>query len=63
MLKDEMAPMMTGALFWKEDAWAACLKVLVERPRRRTLQRLPLEALGVLYRCEASKQEGMPMAA
>jgi hypothetical protein len=63
MLKDEMAPMITGALFWKEDAWAACLKVLVERPRRRTLQRLPPEAIGVLYRCEASKQEGMPMAA
>ena len=63
MLKDEMAPMITGALFWKEDAWAACLKVLVERPRRRTLQRLPPEALGVLYRCEASKQEGMPRAA
>ena len=35
-LKDERGPMMTGALFWKEDAWAACLKVLVERPRRRT---------------------------
>ena len=41
MLKDEIAPMITGALFWKEDAWAACLKVLVERPRRRTLQQLP----------------------
>src|SRR5262245_53827689 len=36
MLKDELVPMITGALFWKEDAWAACLKVLVERPRRRT---------------------------
>jgi hypothetical protein len=63
MLKDEMAPMITGALFWKEDAWAACLQVLVERPRRRTLQQLPPEAIGVLYRCEASKQEGMPIAA
>jgi hypothetical protein len=63
MLKDEIAPLITGALFWKEDAWAACLKVLVERPRRRTLQRLPPEALDVLYRCEASKQEGMPIAA
>src|SRR3954468_17268129 len=30
MLKDELAPMITGALFWKEDAWAACLKVLME---------------------------------
>jgi Transposase DDE domain len=63
MLKDEIAPLITGALFWKEDAWAACLKVWVERPRRRTLQRLPPEALDVLYRCEASKQEGMPIAA
>ena len=35
MLKDELAPMITGALFWKEDAWAVCLKVLAERPRRR----------------------------
>ena len=63
MRKDEIGPMITGALFWKEDAWAACLKVLAERPRRRTLQRLPPEALDVFYRCEASKQEGMPIAA
>ena len=63
MLKDEIGPMITGALLWKEDAWAACLKVLVERPRRRTLQRLPPEALDVFYRCEARKQEGMPIAA
>ena len=35
MRKDERAPMSTGALFWKADAWAVGLKVLVERPRRR----------------------------
>jgi Transposase DDE domain len=63
MLKDEIVPMITGALFWKEDAWAACLKVLMERPRRRTLQRLPPEALDVFYRGAASKQEDMPIAA
>src|SRR6266568_331027 len=63
MLKDERGPMITGALFWKEDAWAACLKVLMERPRRRTLQPLPPEALDVFYRCAASKQEGMSIAA
>jgi DDE family transposase len=63
MLKDEMAPMITGALFWREDAWAACLKVLAERPRRRKLQQLPPEAIDLLYCCDASKQEGMPMAA
>jgi hypothetical protein len=55
--------MITGALFWKEDAWAACLKVLMERPRRRKLQQLPPAALDVLYRCDASQQEGEPVAA
>jgi hypothetical protein len=63
MLKDELAPMITGALFWKADAWAACLKVLMERPRRRKLQQLPPAVLAVLYRCAASQQEGEPMAA
>jgi hypothetical protein len=63
MLKDELAPMITGALFWKEGAWAACLKVLAERPRRRKLQQLPPAAIDVLYHCDTSKQEGVPMAA
>ena len=63
MLKDELATMITGALFWKEDAWAACLKVLMERPRRRKLQQLPPAAIDVLYRCDASPQEGEPIAA
>jgi len=48
MLKDELAPIITGALFWKEDAWAACLRVLAERPRRRTLQQLPPAAIDIL---------------
>ena len=55
--------MITGALFWKEDAWAACLKVLMERPRRRKLQQLPLAAIDILYRCDANQQESEPMAA
>jgi hypothetical protein len=63
MLKDETAPMITGALFWKKDAWAACLKVLMERPRRRTLPQLPPAAVDLLYRCDASTQEGEPIAA
>ena len=63
MLKDQIAPMITGALFWPEDAWAPCLKVLAERPRRRKLQQLPPEAVDILYCYDASKQEGMPMAA
>jgi len=63
MLKDETAPMITGALFWKEDAWAACLKVLAERPRRRKLQQLPPAAIDIFSRCNASKQVGEPIAA
>jgi hypothetical protein len=63
MLKEEIAPKITGALFWKEEAWEACLKVLAERPRRRKLQQLPPEAIDVLYRCGESQQERLPMAA
>jgi len=63
MLKEEIAPMITGALFWKEEAWEACLKVLAERPRRRKLQQLPPAAIDVLYRCGESQQEELPMAA
>ena len=63
MLKDERAPRITGALFWKEEAWETCLKVLAERPRRRKLQQLPPEAIDVLYRCEERKQDGLPIAA
>lgn len=63
MLKEAIAPMITGALFWKEEAWEACLKVLAERPRRRKLQRLPPEVIAVCYRCDASQQEGLSIAA
>jgi hypothetical protein len=63
MLKEKIAPMITGALFWPEGTWTACLKVLAERPRRRTLQQLPPEAINILYCYDASKQEGISMVA
>jgi hypothetical protein len=63
MLKDEMAPMITGALFWKEEAWEACLKVLAERPRRRKLQQLPSEAIDILYHSGEHQQGELPIAA
>ncbi len=63
MLKDEIAPMISGALFWKPEAWAACLKVLAERPRRRKLQQLPLEAIAVLYQGDENQEEEPPIAA
>jgi hypothetical protein len=63
MLKDEIAPMVTGALFWKDEAWTACLNVLAERPRRRRLQQLPPEAVAVLYQSDEHAQESQPIAA
>ena len=35
-------------------------QVLMERPRRRALQRLPPEVIDLLYRCDASTQRGCP---
>ncbi|MGH8527741.1 MAG: hypothetical protein ACREXY_27050 [Gammaproteobacteria bacterium] len=35
MCPDESAPMITGAVCWKEEAWGAWLKVVAARPRRR----------------------------
>jgi hypothetical protein len=63
LLKDEIAPMVTGALFWKDEAWAACLKVLAERPRRRRLQQLPPEAVVVLYQGNEHQPANQPIAA
>lgn len=63
MFKDEIAPMITGSLFWKADAWGDCLKVLAERPRRRKLQQLPPEVIDVFYRVDDRPRESQPMAA
>ena len=63
MLKDAIAPRITGALCWQEAAWAACLQVLAERPRRRKLQQLPPAAIALLYRHDAGQQEELPLAA
>jgi hypothetical protein len=56
MLKDEIALMITGALVWKEEAWAAGLKGLAERPRRRKLPPLPPAAIDLRYHCDASNR-------
>jgi hypothetical protein len=63
MLKDAIAPRITGALFWQEAAWTTCLLVLAERPRRRKLQQLPSLALTLLYRCNQGQHLELPLAA
>jgi len=63
MLKDVLAPLITGALFWQEEAWAASLPMLAERPRRRKLQQLPPEAIALLYPHQESMHKELPLAA
>src|SRR5262249_49587318 len=63
MLKDILAPLITGALFWQEEAWAACLPMLAERPRRSKLQQLPPEAIALLYHHQERTHKELPLAA
>jgi hypothetical protein len=63
MLKEVIASLITGALFWKEEAGEACLQVVAERPRQRKLQQLPPAAIELLDRCEAGNQEELLLAA
>lgn len=51
LMKDTIAPLITGVQFWKPIAWSQLIHVLAERPRRRKLQQLPADALVVLHRC------------
>ena len=63
MLKDALAPLITGAVFWQEEAWTTCLPVVAERPRRRKLHQLPPEALDLLSRGGESTHKELPLAA
>ena len=63
MLNEARAPLLTGALFWKEDAWVASLKVLAERSRRRKLPQRPPEVIVVFYRDDDRQQAVIPLAA
>ena len=63
MLKDAITSLITGALFWQAEAWAARLQGLAERPRRRTLQQLPPEAIALLYHRQESTHKELPLAA
>jgi hypothetical protein len=49
LLQDAVRPRLTGANAWLPRLWTICLQVLVERPRRRTLHRLPVEAMATCY--------------
>jgi hypothetical protein len=63
MLKDAIAPLITGALFWPTEAWTNCLRMLAERPRRRKLQQLPPEAIALLHHHQERLPQELPLAA
>jgi len=47
LMQQTLIPRLTGALSWPAQDWGPSLAVIAERPRHRTLQRLP-EALWAL---------------
>jgi hypothetical protein len=55
--QDEVSVHILGVAAWREEGWEACMKVLMERPRRRTLQRLPDEVIDMYHGLPTSDQE------
>jgi hypothetical protein len=49
LIKDEVGGYILGLGVWRENGWDACLEVVMERPRRRTLQCLPIEVIDVYH--------------
>jgi hypothetical protein len=48
---------------WREDGWKACIKVLMERSRRRPLQRLPDAVIDMYHGLPTSDKEELSDAA
>ncbi len=50
LMREALAPRITGALNWDESQWEQSLEVMAERSRKRQLQRLPEAVCLLLYR-------------
>jgi hypothetical protein len=48
MVREEVAPMISGSLYWQTALWQEAIKVLGERKRQRQLQNIPGEVWGYL---------------
>jgi hypothetical protein len=57
LIKDQAGVHILGVEAWRAEGWEACLKVLMERRRRRKLQRLPDEVIDVYHTLPTSDQE------
>ncbi len=63
LIQDEVSVHILGVEAWHEAGWAACVKVIMERPRRRQLQCLPDEVIDVYHDLPTSAQEELGEAA
>ena len=63
LIQDEVGVHVLGVEAWREEGWEACMKVIMERPRRRKLQRLPDEVIDMYHGLPTSDQEELGEAA
>ena len=61
--QDEVSVHILGVAAWREEGWEACVKVIMERPRRRKLQRLPDEVIDMYHGLPTRDQEELREAA
>jgi hypothetical protein len=63
LIQDEVRVHILGVAAWREEGWEACVKVIMERPRRRKLQRLPDAVIDMYHGLPTSDQEELREAA
>jgi Transposase DDE domain len=63
LIQDEVRGHILGVGAWREESWAACMRVIMERPRRRQLQCLPDDVIDVYHDLPRSDQEELGEAA
>jgi Transposase DDE domain len=61
--QDEVSVHILGVAAWREEGWDACVKVIMERPRRRKLQCLPNDVIDVYHSLPSRDQEALREAA
>jgi hypothetical protein len=62
-MQDEVGVHVLGVEAWREEGWEACMKVIMERPRHRKLQRLPDAVIDMYHGLPLSDQEKLREAA
>lgn len=60
LMQQEIAPLISGSLFWSPSQWQAALYAVTERRRKRRLQVIPPQAVAWLHN---SQPEVLPLAA